>query len=156
MDVYNSAWERNWGFVPLTDAELTAYAKELKPILDENWALIAEKDGETVAAALTLPDYNQVLAKLRGRLLPFGWLTVLRGRKRIDAVRVFALGVKPAYQHTGVAAALYAEHFKMAASTPQHHAEIGWVLETNTPMNRALEATGARAIKRYRIYEKAL
>lgn len=154
MEVYNSAWERNWGFVPLTEAELTAYAKELKPILDENWALIAEKDGETVAAALTLPDYNQVLAKLHGRLLPFGWLSVLRGRKRIDAVRVFALGVKPAYQHTGVAAALYAEHFKMAATTPQHHAEIGWVLETNTPMNRALEATGARPIKRYRIYEK--
>jgi GNAT superfamily N-acetyltransferase len=156
MDVYNSAWEHNWGFVPLTEAELRAYAKELKPILDENWALVAEKDGETVAAALTLPDYNQVLAKLNGHVLPFGWLTALRARKHIDAVRVFALGVKPAYQHTGVAAALYAEHFEMASKTPQHHAEIGWVLETNTPMNRALEATGARPIKRYRLYEKAL
>jgi GNAT superfamily N-acetyltransferase len=156
MEVYNSAWEHNWGFVPLTEAELAAYAKELKPILDENWALVAEKDGETVAAALTLPDYNQVLAKLNGRLLPLGWLKALRARKHIDAVRVFALGVKPAYQHTGVAAALYVEQFDMAVTTPQHHAEIGWVLENNIPMNRAIEAAGARAIKRYRVYEKAL
>src|SRR5918996_693048 len=73
MDVYNKAWERNWGFVPLTENELRAYAKDLKPILDENWAFIAEKDGEVMGAALTLLDYNEVLAKLNGRLLPFGW-----------------------------------------------------------------------------------
>ena len=156
MEVYNSAWERNWGFVPLTDAELESYAKELKPILDENWALVAEKDGETVAAALVLPDYNQVLAKLNGRLLPFGWVTALRARKGIDAVRVFALGVKPSHQHTGVAAALYAELFEMAEKTPQHNAEVGWVLESNTPMNRAIEAASARLVKRYRLYEKPL
>ena len=63
MEIYNSAWEKNWAFVPLTDEELVSYAKELKPILDENWAWVAEKDGEVVGAALTLPDYNQVLRK---------------------------------------------------------------------------------------------
>ena len=73
LQVYNAAWERNWGFVPLTEEEVRHYAKDLKPMLDENWAFIAEKDGEPVGAALTLPDYNQVLSHLNGRLLPFGW-----------------------------------------------------------------------------------
>jgi len=156
MDVYNSAWEENWGFVPLTKAEIEAYASELRPILDENWALIAEKDGETVGAALTLPDYNQVLAKLDGRLLPFGWLRALTARRKIDSVRVFALGVRPEFQHAGVAAAFYVEHFKMASKTPQTWGEMGWVLETNTPMNRALEAMGAAVVKRYRLYQADL
>ena len=104
LEVYNSAWERNWGFVPLTEKEVRHYAKQLKPVLDENWAMIAERKdtGEVVGAALTLPDFNQVLAKVKdGRLLPFGWLAALRNRKKVDQVRVFALGVKPEYQHTG-------------------------------------------------------
>jgi GNAT superfamily N-acetyltransferase len=156
MEIYNASWERNWGFVPLTDAELEHYAKELKPILDENWALIAEKNGETVGAALTLPDYNRVLAKLNGRLLPFGWLKALLARRKIDSVRVFALGVKPEYQHAGVAAGLYVEHFNMAEATPQKWGEMGWILETNTPMNRGMEAMGGRIVKRYRLYERGL
>jgi GNAT superfamily N-acetyltransferase len=153
MEIYNSAWERNWGFVPLTDAELEHYAKELKPILDENWAMMAEKDGEVVGAALTIPDYNKVLARLNGRLLPFGWLKALLARRKIDSVRVFALGVKPEYQHTGVAAAFYVEHFDMAQVTPQKWGEMGWILESNTAMNRGMEAMGGRIVKRYRLYE---
>jgi GNAT superfamily N-acetyltransferase len=157
MEIYNAAWERNWGFVPLTEDEIRAYAKDLKPILDPNWAMVAEtKDGETVGVALTLPDYNQVLKKLNGRLLPFGWLTALRERKKIDAVRVFALGVKPEYQHTGVAAGLYARHYDMAAATPQKGGETGWILEINKPMNRGMEAMGGEIVKRYRIYGKDL
>jgi GNAT superfamily N-acetyltransferase len=156
MDIYNAAWERNWGFVPLTDAELEHYAKELKPILDENWAMIADKDGETVGAALTLPDYNQVLKRLNGRLLPLGWAKALLARRKIDRVRVFALGVKPEYQHTGVAAAFYVEHFNMAEKTPQKGGEMGWILEANTAMNRGMEAMGGRIVKTYRIYDKAL
>jgi GNAT superfamily N-acetyltransferase len=157
MEIYNAAWERNWGFVPLTDAEIRSYAKELKPILDENWAMVAEtKDGETVAVALTLPDYNQVLKKLNGRLLPFGWLKALRARKKIDMVRVFALGVKPEYQHTGIAAGLYARHYDTPARTPQKGGETGWILETNKPMNRGMEAMGGEIVKIYRIYGKDL
>jgi GNAT superfamily N-acetyltransferase len=158
MEIYNAAWEKNWGFVPLTDSEIEGYAKELKPIMDENWAMVAEtKEGETVGVALTLPDYNQVLKKLNGRLLPFGWVTALRERRKIDSVRVFALGVKPEYQHTGVAAGLYKRHYDMAASTPQsEHAETGWILEVNKPMNRAMEAMGGNIVKTYRIYETDL
>jgi len=155
MEVYNEAWEKNWGFVPLTDSELKQYAKDLKPILDENWALIAERpDGEVMGAALTLPDYNQVLKRVNGRLLPFGWITALRARKEINTVRVFALGVKKAYRHTGVAAAFYVEHFNMAAATPQKGGEMGWILESNRAMNRGMEAMGGRIVKTYRLYEK--
>ena len=78
MDVYNEAWGANWGFVPITEAEVAFQAKNLKPVLDENWAMIAEREGEVVGAALTLPDVNQALARMNGRLLPFGWLHFLR------------------------------------------------------------------------------
>ncbi len=160
LEVYNAAWERNWGAVPLTDAEVRHMAKDMKPILDENWAMVAERKdtGEIVGVALTLPDYNQVFAKLRprGRLLPLGWLTFLRERSKIDAVRVFALGVKPEYQHTGIAARFYQMHFDAAERTPQKGGEMGWILEVNRPMNRAMEGMGGEIVRRYRIYEKAL
>ena len=156
LEVYNEAWERNWGFVPLTDEEVRHYAKELKPILDENWAFIAEKDGETVGAALTLPDYNQVLKHLNGRLLPIGWAKALYWRRKINRVRVFALGVKAKHQHTGVAAKLYTEHFDSAARTPQKGGEMGWILETNKSMNRAMEGMGGKIVSTYRLFEKEL
>jgi GNAT superfamily N-acetyltransferase len=158
LEVYNAAWERNWAAVPLTEAEVRHYAKDLKPILDENWAFIAERTdtGEVVGAALTLPDYNQVLAHLHGRLLPFGWAKALYYRRKIDAVRVFALGVKPEYQHTGVAARFYQLHYESAERTPQKGGEMGWVLETNRAMNRAMEGMGGRIVRRFRVYERAL
>ena len=158
LELYNSAFERNWGFVPLNDEEVRHYAKDLKPVLDENWAMVAERKdtGEVVGAALTLPDFNQVLAKLNGRLLPFGWLTALRAKGKIDAVRVIVLGVKPAYRHTGVAARLYQMHFDAAERTPQKTGEGGWTLETNEAMNRAYEGLGGQIKRRYRLYERAL
>jgi GNAT superfamily N-acetyltransferase len=157
MDVYNEAWGDNWGFVPITDAEVEFQAKNLKPVLDEEWTFMAEKDGEVVGAALTLPDVNQVLEKLGGRLLPLGWLRFLRGRSKIDQLRVFALGVKHDYRHTGIAAGLYLKHIEMAARPETiSWGEMGWILETNEPMNRAMEGMGGKVVKRYRLYEKAL
>ncbi len=157
MDVYNSAWSSNWGFVPVTDEEIKFYAKNLKPVLDEDWAMIAELDGEVVGAALSLPDINQFLPKLGGRLLPLGWLRFLVGRKReIDRVRVFALGVKPEYQHLGVAAALYVRHTEMCSPDGIMTGITGWILESNEPMNRAMEGMGGTVIQRYRIYSTAL
>jgi GNAT superfamily N-acetyltransferase len=157
MDVYNRAWSHNWGFVPLTDAELDHLAKELKPVLDEDFACVAETaDGEVAGVSLSLPDYNQVLAKLNGRLLPLGWIAALRGRKRIDEIRVFALGVKPEFQHTGVAAALYRDVWDACGRRGIDRAETGWILEVNEPMNRAMEALTGRIVKRYRIYERLI
>jgi GNAT superfamily N-acetyltransferase len=156
MEVYNEAWDRNWGFVPVSEEEVRFQAKNLKPILDENWAMIAERDGEVVGAALTLPDVNQVLKGMNGRLLPLGWLRFLTGRRKVDRVRVFALGVKPQYQHFGVAAALYVEHIQVAARVRQKWGEMGWILEVNEPMNRAMEGMGGEVVKRYRLYERPL
>jgi GNAT superfamily N-acetyltransferase len=106
--------------------------------------------------SLSLPDYNQVLARLNGRLLPLGWVTALRARGKIDQIRVFALGVKPEYQHTGVAAALYRDVWDAVFRRGIVSAETGWILETNEPMNRAMEALTGRIVKRYRVYERLL
>jgi GNAT superfamily N-acetyltransferase len=156
LEVYNAAWEQNWGFTPLTEEEVRHYAKDLKPVLDENWAFIAEKDGEPVAAGLTLPDYNQVLIHLNGRLLPFGWAKALWYKRKIDRVRVFALGAKPEWQHTGVAAKLYELHYDAAERLPQKSGETGWTLETNKRINRAMERMGGKIVRTYRVYEKLL
>jgi GNAT superfamily N-acetyltransferase len=156
-EVYNAAWQSNWGFVPLTDAEIRHHAKELRPILDQRWTWIAEKDGETVGIALTLRDYNQVLAAIgAGRLLPLGWLRALRAQHRLDEIRVFALGVKPGYQHTGVAAYFYRENWEASLARGIVRAETGWILEVNEPMNRAMEALGGDVIKRYRVFRKPI
>ncbi|MSW87707.1 MAG: hypothetical protein F2799_02645 [Actinobacteria bacterium] len=156
IEVYNEAWARNWAFVPVEREEAVHYAKNLKPIMDKNWAYIAEKDGEVVGASLTLPDFNQVLAHLNGRLLPFGWLKALWYQRKIDRVRVFALGVRKEYQHAGVAAKMYALHYDAAERTPQSWGETGWILETNIPMNRAMEGMGGKIIRKYRMYEQLL
>jgi hypothetical protein len=157
MDVYNEAWGDNWGFVPITDAEVEFQAKNLKQVIDEDWTFMAEKDSEVVGAALTLPDINQVMAKLGGRLLPFGWLRFLLGKGKVDQLRVFALGVKHEYRHSGVAAGLYLKHLETAARPGAiGGGEMGWILETNGPMNRAMEGMGGKVVKRYRIYERAL
>jgi GNAT superfamily N-acetyltransferase len=156
MEVYNAAWSSNWGFVPITDAEVRFQAANLKQILDERWAWIAERDGEILGAALSLPDINQVLAKMNGRLLPLGWLTFLRQRRHIDRIRVFALGVKPEHQHLGIAAAFYIKHLENVPKTGVPAGETGWILETNEAMNRAMEGMGGKVVKKYRLYELPL
>jgi GNAT superfamily N-acetyltransferase len=156
LEVYNAAWERNWGFVPLTEKEVRHYAKDLKPILDERWTWIAERDGEVLGAALTLPDINVPLAHMNGRLLPIGWAKFLWWRRKIDGARVFALGIKPEHQDLGIAAAFYVEHIRGARPDGIWWGEMGWILETNDAMNRAMEGMGGKIVKRYRIFDKPL
>jgi GNAT superfamily N-acetyltransferase len=152
-DVYNSAWSENWGFSPYSKQDLDAYAQEMQLVFDQNWFMVAETaEGETAAIAITVPDVNQVLKKMNGRLLPFGWWHFLRKGRTIDRVRVGFLGVKPEFQHTGVAAALYVEHFDTASRRPQKWGEMGWILESNRNMNKAMEAMGGRIVRRYRVY----
>jgi len=157
-EVYNAAWAQNWDFVPYSKKDLDALAQELQLVFDKHWAFIAERldTGEVVGMAMTFPDINQVLAKMNGRLLPFGWWHFLNKGRITDRVRVGFLGVKPEYQHTGVAAKLYVEHFNAAAVRPQTGGEMGWILETNIAMNRGMEAMGGRVVKRYRVYERLL
>jgi GNAT superfamily N-acetyltransferase len=157
-EVYNAAWSRNWDFVPYSKKDLDAYTMDMHLAFDKHWFFIAEKEdtGEVVGMAITIPDLNQVLEKMQGRLLPLGWWHFLRRGKIMTRVRVGFLGVKPEYQHTGVAAKLYQEHFDAAEHRPQKGGEMGWILETNTPMNRGMEAMGGKVVKRYRIYEREL
>jgi hypothetical protein len=155
-DVYNSAWRQNWDFKPYSKADLDMLAQELALVYDRDWFMVAERGEETVAVAITIPDINQVLRRMNGRILPLGWWYYLRRKKIIDRVRVGFLGVKPEYQHTGVAAALYVEHFDVSARTPIKWGEMGWILETNRAMNRGMEAMNGRIVKRYRVYERAL
>jgi GNAT superfamily N-acetyltransferase len=155
-DIYNEAWSRNWGFVPYSKEDLDQYAQELQLVFDPDWFMVAEQDGKAVGVAITVPDINQVLKRMNGRLLPLGWWHFLRRRRIIDRCRVGFLGVLPAYQHTGVAAGLYIEHFDMSAATPIKWGEMGWILETNKSMNRGMEAMGGRIAKRYRVYERFL
>jgi hypothetical protein len=152
--VYNAAWAENWGFVPYSEEDLDAYAAELQLVFAREWFMIAERNGETAAMAITVPDINQVLKKMNGRLLPLGWWHFLNKNRIMDQVRVGFLGVMPEQQHTGVAAALYVEHYDTAERMPQKGGEMGWILETNEAMNRGMEAMGAKVNKRYRVYER--
>ncbi|MGI8507009.1 MAG: hypothetical protein ACR2MK_09460 [Solirubrobacteraceae bacterium] len=154
--VYNAAWSRNWGFVPYSKEDLDEYARTLQLVYSRDWFMIAEQESKTVAMAITIPDVNQALKRMRGRLLPLGWWYYLNRSRIIDRVRVGFLGVIPEYQHTGVAAALYIEHFDVASRSNQKAGEAGFILESNTSMNRGLEAMGGRVVKRYRVYERLL
>jgi GNAT superfamily N-acetyltransferase len=156
-DVYNSAWSENWGFTPYAKKDLDAYALDLQLVFDEHWFMVAETpDGDTAAVAITIPDINQVLKRMNGRVLPFGWIHYLRRNRIMNRVRVGFLGVKPEYQHTGIAAKLYVEHFDTAAVRPQNQGEAGWILESNRNMNKALEAMGGRIVRTHRMYEWTL
>jgi GNAT superfamily N-acetyltransferase len=155
-EVYNSAWSKNWDFVPFSKKDLDTYTFDMQLAYDKHWFMVAEReaDGEIVGAAITIPDLNQVLMKMKGKLLPLGWWHFLNRGKTMDRVRVGFLGVKPEFQHTGVAARLYQLHFDAAETRPQTWGEMGWILETNTPMNRGMEAMGGKIVKRYRVFER--
>ena len=153
-EIYNEAWKDNWGFVPYSKEDLDHYASGLQLVFDRNFFMVAERDGEPVGMAVTVPDANQVLKAMGGRLLPLGWLRFLRRGRYIDRVRVGFLGVKPEQQHTGVAALLYVEHFDTGLRTGMMKGDTGWILETNIGMNRGMEAMHGRIVKRYRMYER--
>lgn len=158
-EVYNAAWSQNWGFTPYGKEDLDSMAMEYKYLAgDPEWMMVAERieDGEVVGVALTFPDLNEALAKMKGRLLPLGWWHFLNKARIMKRVRVGFLGIKPEYQHTGVAAKLYIEHFDTAARRPQTGGEMGWILEINTGMNRGMEAMGGKIVKKYRVYERLM
>ncbi len=156
QSIYNSAWERNWGFVPLTEAEIDHLAAELKPILEPKYVLLASVHGEPVGFALTLPDFNQPLRGANGRLFPLGLLKLLWHSRRIDRGRVFALGLKPGFRGKGIDAVFYLKTFQAGRELGHTTGECSWILEDNWKMRRALEKAGAKVYKTYRVYRKDL
>jgi len=155
--LYNKAWERNWGFVPMTDEEIDHMAKELKPVVNPNLVLFAETPTGTAGFTLTLPDANAALIHVRdGRLFPTGLLKLLWHIRRVHRVRVLALGLLPEYRGRGIDNLLYLELFHRGQARGFTSGEFSWVLEDNAPMNHAIEKMGAAVYKRYRFYEKPL
>ena len=156
--IYNSAWERNWGFVPMTDAEFHCLAHGLKPLLDPAITFMVEKEGEPVGVSVSLPDANQPLRRFRpgpSRLSSYlGGAYILLNKNRADFLRVLILGVVEQYRGLGVDALMYYETTKAAAAKGYKWAEASWILETNEMMNRAMAMMGAKVYKTYRIYEK--
>jgi hypothetical protein len=163
LDILNDAWSDNWGFVPLTPAEVTHVGKKLKPIVYEDLIRVAELDGEPVAFMITLPDLNELTADLGGNLLPFGWAKLLmRLRKpKVTRMRVPLMGVRKSLQgsrYASLMAFMMIEHIRRAAVADYGatRGEIGWVLEDNGPMRSIADVIGSDISKVYRIYEKAL
>lgn len=155
-DLYNRAWEKNWGFVRYTDAEFDELAREFKTILDPDLVALAEVGGELAGAAVLVPDANQVLKKTRGRLLPFGFLHLLNRGRVMDRVRLPILGVAPEHRNKGLELAMIHELHGRALAKGYERCECSWILEDNRAMNHVIEAGGAELYKTYRIYEKAL
>ena len=154
--IYQSAWERNWGFVPMTEAEVDNFADQMWWVANPNLCLLAEIDGEVIGFALALPDYNQVLRHMNGRLLPFGLCKFLWYRRKISTARVLILGLKPGFRRRGIDAMLYLRLWQEAPQNGYPVVECSWILEDNWDMRRALERMGGRLYKTYRVYEKQL
>lgn len=155
-EVYNSAWERNWGFVPLTDDELDYLGERLRQIVVPELTLIAEDNGEPVGFMGLLPDFNYVLRHMNGRLNPFTILKALYYSRRITDLRLLLLGIKKDYRSKGVDALLYREGFNSLKKGGYKRVEFSWILEDNIPVQRIVEMVGGRLYKRYRIYEKEI
>lgn len=155
-EIYNSAWESNWGFVPITTEEFDYMAESLKMVVDPDLVMFAEVAGKPAGFTLSLPDFNQVLKNMNGRLLPFGFLKILRNKKKIDFLRVIIMGVKPEYQKKAIDSVFYLETIKAGNRNGYTGAEISWVLEDNMPMRMTAEKLGAWIYKTYRIYRKSL
>lgn len=158
-DIYNSAWEKNWGFVPMTESEIEFMAEELKPAVrrDPQQVIIAENErGEPIGFALWLLDFNQALIHANGRLFPFGLLKILWHMRKISHVRVLTLGLIPEYRGMGIDHLLYLRIFRSAGEHGIYQGECSWVLEDNVAMTRPLERMGAHVYKRYRMYDRPL
>ncbi len=160
-EVYNEAWEKNWGFVPMTPEEMDFMAKRMKPLLVEELLWLAEArraDGtlEPIAFMLVLPDYNVAIAPTKGRLLPFGWLKFLLGRRGIKTVRVLTLGVKKSHRMTGIQSVMMADSLRYLLAKGYTGCEVSWLLEDNELILGAMKIWGGKLYKTYRIYEKEL
>jgi ribosomal protein S18 acetylase RimI-like enzyme len=163
MEVYNSAWEKNWGFVPMDKAEFNHMAKDLKDVIVPELCMIAEVDREPIAFALALPNINQALIKIRsGRLTPLNLIKLLwylKGplhKKTITEGRILTLGVKREYQNLAIGSLLYMEFLKRGPALGLSLGEASWILEDNTEMNNSIKGMNGSITREYRIYRQMI
>ncbi len=156
-DVYNAAWEKNWGFVPITDREIEQMARDLRPIIVPELSMVAEVNGEAIAMSITVPDANQAIKLANGRLttygLPIGLARMLGGLKKIKRLRFIALGIKAGYRRRGIDAVITFDTMRKALELGFQFCEISWTLEDNHLVNRAIEVFGGKKYKTWRLYE---
>jgi GNAT superfamily N-acetyltransferase len=157
FEIYNSAWEKNWGFFPMTREEFKFAAKDMKMILDPRMAFVAEVDGKPAGFMLALPDLNHVFKRIPdGRLFPTGIFKLLIGKKMVKQTRIVTLGVKPEFRGSGIFALFTFEAFERAHKYGYLAGEASWILEDNVAMNKPWTDLGAPLYRRWRIYEKTL
>jgi hypothetical protein len=159
LEIYNDAWEKNWGFVPLGDKEYLHIAKDLKMVLHPDFAILAEVDGKPAAFVLTIQNVNPILKKLDGKLFPFGILRLIwdmKVRKKVDSGRLILLGIKAPYRGQGIDSLLFLATHRAAVKQGWKSGEIGWTLEDNHRVNSAIKAMGGFQVSTYRVYSKAL
>jgi GNAT superfamily N-acetyltransferase len=160
--LYNNAWSKNWGFIPMTDPEFDQLADELRSIIDPDLVFIAEKDGNTVGFSLTLPDLNEPLRLAYPKPTTPEWWTMIKlvwqwkVRRKVSWIRVFALGVLPEYRNLGIDALFYFKTAQVALKKGINMTEMSWILDNNDLMNRPIIAMGGEVYKTYRYYEKDL
>jgi len=151
--IYNKAWEKNWGFIPMDEDEFKELVKELKMATLNDLVFIAEDHGEPVAFIALLPNLNEKLITIRnGRLLPFNFLKLIGFQKKVKKVRVLTLGIIDGYRNSGIDAVLYSKCYEISKRLGYEEAEASWILENNQMMNRILVNTNAKVYKQYRIY----
>ncbi len=151
--VYNKAWAPNWGFVPLSEEQIDAMAKDMKPLVEPSLVIFGEIDGKLAGAALVMQDYNQIFKHMNGRLFPFNFLKLYTMKKKISWARILTLGIIPEFQKKGLDTVLYWEIVERAFKLGIKQGEASWVLEDNDMMNRGLELMKAHPYKKYRIWE---
>jgi GNAT superfamily N-acetyltransferase len=155
-EIYNAAWEKNWDFASMTEAEVDFMAKKLKPIIIPEMIQFIEIDGKPVAVSIVVPDINIILKKMNGRLLPFGWLKFLYYRRKIKDLRMFAMGILPQYRGKGLDAVLNLAALTRGKELGVNGGELSWTLEDNHAINDSIKAMGAELYKKYRVYRKGL
>jgi GNAT superfamily N-acetyltransferase len=154
-EIYNSAWDKNLGFVPMTENEFKYLAKDLKLILDKDFCMVAEHNGRMVGFSLAIPDVNEILIKIKkGRLFPTGIFKLLLLKKSIKRIRIITLGVVEGYRKMGIETVFYADIIKQVQRKGITTAEASWVLEDNYLMNKAIQDINGKPYKKYRIFEK--
>ncbi len=154
LEIYNASWDKNLGFVPMTPAEVAHMGKDLKSIVDPDFVLFAEKDGQGIGMSLSLPNFNEVLIKVkRGRLFPTGIFKILMNKNKIKTIRIVALGIMPEYRRTGLDMCMYVRTYLTGLKKGIHRGEASWILEDNHNMNKALVQIGGRLYRKHRIYQ---
>lgn len=156
VEIYNKAWEKNWGFVPWTEKEFVSQALRLKPLLKPEFVLFAFIKNEPVGMIISVPNYNEVLKRLNGRLGPVEILKFLYYKNKIKSLRIMIMGVKKEYRNRGIEVLMYYKTMLEALKQGYEWGELSWILEDNLMMNRAAEALGGVVYKKYRVYEKNL